>query len=237
MAATAAENLPVIAPADAFRALLRARYPTRPELADEIGPVYPWFHNREKIYLQGCPENADDPEWVAARQLLAELKDKICAGGIRAYGSLDHAKPDAIAPNELAIGELDFDEKTLKCDSDNRIYRDVFLNKGDVDILIRPDGAPANDLVPKPTDGKSVRKQNKRGRKRKADQDAAEDALRDEIKRRGWPDIDNADPNWRHQTHVEEWLSEFFSARKEAIGESRTREIAVYLLNKLKADN
>jgi hypothetical protein len=76
-----------------------------------------------------------------------------------------------------------------------------------------------------------------RGRKRKADQDAAEDALRDEIKRRGWPDNDNADPEWRNQSHVEKWLSELFSEREEAIGESRTREIAVYLLNKLKADN
>jgi hypothetical protein len=135
---TMTENHSRITPADALRAFVRARYKTRPELADEIGPVYPWFHLREKIYLQGFPENADDPEWVAARQLLAELKDKICAGDIRAYGSLDHAKPDAIDPNELAIGELDFDEKTLDCDGGRRIYREVHLLRCDVDHLIGP---------------------------------------------------------------------------------------------------
>jgi hypothetical protein len=88
------------------------------------------------------------------------------------------------------------------------------------------------ELLPKSTGGKS-----KGGRPRRADQDAAQEALRLEIKRRGWPDDDNADPKWRHQTHVEEWLREFFSSRKEAIRESRTREITVDLLNKLKAGN
>ena len=56
------DHLAVIAPDDAFRQLVRARYSARPEVADEIKD-YSWFHARQ---LEG---GGDD---LAARQLLAD---------------------------------------------------------------------------------------------------------------------------------------------------------------------
>ena len=60
--------------------------------------------------------------------------------------------------------------------------------------------------------------------------------LREEIKKRGFPDDDNDDPKWRCQADVERWAREFINARKEHIGESRLREKISDMLKSIKAN-
>lgn len=130
------ENHSRITPADAFRALLRARYPTRPELAQEIDG-YSWFHVWARI---------DSPDDLAARQALKELKDKFHAGAIGARGTLDSAQgPAEIDPGDRANGKLNIFEETLDCDGGRRTYREVYLIKRDVDCLIQPAGGKSKE--------------------------------------------------------------------------------------------
>ncbi len=62
-------------------------------------------------------------------------------------------------------------------------------------------------------------------------------ALQEEIKRRGRPDEDNADPAWRRQADVEQWAAELLEQRNEPIKESRLREKVAYLLRGVEAGN
>ena len=78
---------------------------------------------------------------------------------------------------------------------------------------------------------------SRRGRRPKADWDAVGMALQEEIKRRGRPDEDNADPAWRRQADVEQWAAELLEQRNEPIKESRLREKVAYLLRGVEAGN
>lgn len=214
MAATATENLPVIAPADAFRALLRARYPTRPELAQEIDG-YSWFHVWDRI---------DSPDDLAARQALKELKDKFHAGAIGARGTLDRAQaPAEIDPSERATGELDIFEKTLDCDGGRRIYRNVYLLRRDVDCLIQPAG------------GKSEAGR-KGGAPQALDWSALDAAIRGEVKKHGLPNPKNP-PGWWYQADVERFAAEFIESLGDSASESTIRDHVRETLKNIEAGN
>jgi hypothetical protein len=160
---------------------------------------------------------------TAARELMRALRD----GALTLLDNNDRQAPDVVS-KALRFIRAFIDGAPAAYVAFEGTYLDrVFVVRQEFERVLglRSDSS-------KLSDGKG-----KGGRKRKADRDAAQDALRDEIKRRGWPNEDNADPKWRYQTHVEGWLSEFFSSRHETIHESQTREITVDLLNKLKAGN
>ncbi|WGS02213.1 hypothetical protein MTX26_15910 [Bradyrhizobium sp. ISRA443] len=96
------------------------------------------------------------------------------------------------------------------------------------DWLCRNHGAPKVAVVA------SV---GRRGRRSTADWDAVELALREEIRKRGFPNLENDDPAWRLQADVETWAAELLEQRKEPIKESRVREKIAEMLKRIEAGN
>ena len=120
------------------------------------------------------------------------------------------------------IGRIDWHKLTV-----NALYSGHY-----VPLPIEVSRVLLADLLPKPMDGKG-----KGGRKPVADWYAIEEAVHVEIKNRGWPDDDNADPKWRSQSDVERFVSGVLVYRKERGEEATIRRHVKEILNKIKARN
>jgi hypothetical protein len=175
------DDMNVVAPADAFRLLLRSHYPAKPTLPDEI-QSYGWFHrayNRSDECTQADVETALDA--------LKSLKENVRSYSIRLRGVLKDQRPSMppafIDPAEQSLGELDVFAQTLACRT--RTYLDVFCVKADVVRLLRAD---------QDVESKIAKETRRRGPKageiaRYADKDRAlfpelERIIRDECKTR-----------------------------------------------------
>jgi hypothetical protein len=133
---------PVIAPDEAFRAILRVRYLPRPALADEIRD-WPWFHHPRR---RGVPPE----ENCAATVVLNWLREQPKAGKLRLRGVLDATKPPQdIDPIDVRAGVLDPWKRELRIDGvggrTDRTYRQVHIIAADIQAAIAPaeQGAPS----------------------------------------------------------------------------------------------
>jgi hypothetical protein len=147
---------------EAFRRFLRALYPQRPELANEIANIR-WFHNARS---NGVP----DEENAAARAAFEKVNSERQSGRIRLLGSLNGEPPaeinsiDATAPryslDPIAnVGFTEFSdlkvfEGTLEIHHrgvPQRIYRQVHCIEDDVDDIVR-ELAPKTAIEQPPTE-------------------------------------------------------------------------------------
>jgi hypothetical protein len=126
---------------DAFRIILRARYSSRPALADEIRS-YAWFW-----YDASLPKE----EVAVAKEALNALKEGIAQGKIRLRGALDLSLPlQNIDPADVRSGELHIFDGTLEVSLNNKVvrtYRQVHCYEADLRPRTKPSAAPR----PKPT--------------------------------------------------------------------------------------
>jgi hypothetical protein len=134
-------------PAEAFRLILRARYPDDPALPDEI-TSYGWFH-RQHNRAEREPE-ADKAVTQAADAAIKELCKNVRDCSLRLRGILrKDAPPDLIDAAEQQIGDLDVFDALLDCDRGARIYSNVHCIKADVDrITGEPQAVPARSGFP-----------------------------------------------------------------------------------------
>jgi hypothetical protein len=141
---------------EAFRRLLRALYPQRPALADEIISIR-WFHTPT---WNGMPEEehngVPEEEHKAACAALEKLNAERQAGRIHLQGSLDGAPPANIPPIDAAAPRASLDPAAVAGFSDfadfkvfdgtleihrkgipQRTYRQVHALADDVDAIVR----------------------------------------------------------------------------------------------------
>jgi hypothetical protein len=83
---------------ESFRTILRARYPSRPALADEIQD-WGYFHSARRCF---CRLGWIDPEVEAAADALAGLKNAIASQSVRLHGR----RPDDINPTDINPTEI-----------------------------------------------------------------------------------------------------------------------------------
>jgi hypothetical protein len=107
---------PTVSTADAFRDKLRAIYPARPELADEIEDYLWFFHKR------GLPE-----EDAAAREALKELNEEITCGKIRLRGTRNLSlPPEDIVSADARSGKLDVFDGVLEVLHNGKVVRTYY---------------------------------------------------------------------------------------------------------------
>lgn len=75
-----------------------------------------------------------------------------------------------------------------------------------------------------------------RGRTPAADWEAIKDALRIEVKLRGWPERQNGDMGWRSQADAERFVANIIRDRNERGADSTVREHTSRMLSELKAE-
>jgi hypothetical protein len=75
---------------------------------------------------------------------------------------------------------------------------------------------------------------NKGGRPPGADWEAVEQALRIEVKARGFPEPGNKD--WETQADVERWVANLLQHRKEEVGDTRIRDHVREIIAKLRTE-
>jgi hypothetical protein len=91
---------------EAFRVIVRASYPERPELADEVTHIH-WFHHWASL---GVPTR----EHAAAEVALETLRETVRNGKVRLRGVFNPTDPPAdIDPIDAATGELRLFEAAL----------------------------------------------------------------------------------------------------------------------------
>ena len=151
-----------INPVEAFRRFLRALYPQRPEVADEISGIR-WFHNARS---NGVP----DEEHAVACAALEKVNLERQSGRLHLLGSLNGEPPaeinsiDATAPRysldpAANVGFTEFSdfkvfEGTLEIHHrgvPQRIYRQVHCIENDVDDIVR-ELAPKTAIEQPPTE-------------------------------------------------------------------------------------
>jgi hypothetical protein len=140
---------------ESFRAVLRARYLTRPALADEIRDEG-YFHSARRCF---CLLGWIDPEVEAAADALAGLKNAIASQSVRLYGRLEtSARPADIDPTEIRRegisifkNELDVWQPSTGTRPFRQLpnYLNVHCYAADIDALIGT--AAANDSEPLPS--------------------------------------------------------------------------------------
>jgi hypothetical protein len=94
---------------DAFRVILRALYPKRPGLADEIQDIR-WFHYPRRHRVP--PEERDAAN--KAREVLTKNVRELNIGLIGVLKGISPQEPHAINPIACASGELNMWENTLE---------------------------------------------------------------------------------------------------------------------------
>jgi hypothetical protein len=121
----------IVTPAEAFRMLLRSRWPG--PLADEI-KSYAWFQRAYARQRDCMAEEVDQ-----AKEAIKLLRESIQSGAIRLRGVFyAQMPPAAIDPAEQMLGELDVFAATLTLYKSPqslrvaRIYRTVFCIRADV---------------------------------------------------------------------------------------------------------
>jgi hypothetical protein len=138
---TALTRRPVMLPEEAFRAILRAIYPQRPQLADEV--THPaWF-----LYTK--TNNTPDAEGEAAKKAIKYFRSCVASHQIRLRGVLKTSEPPIdIDPSEAANGHLGIFDATLELRADGRPqrkYTQVYCITDDVEGAVRGLGAPEGD--------------------------------------------------------------------------------------------
>jgi hypothetical protein len=126
---------PVIAPDEAFRAILRAQYRRRAALADEIRDVY-WFHYWRR-------NEVPQEEHCVASRVSEWLHEQQRTGKLRLRGVLDVTKPPQdIDPIDVQAGELRIWDRELKIYGEgghtDRTYRLVHIVAVDIQAAIAP---------------------------------------------------------------------------------------------------
>lgn len=111
---------------DAFRQLVCAAYPRRPQLADEI-QSYRWFtHPSERLEIFHCPYCAPQEELQAAKAALDALKRGVRQEEIRLRGCLSNrlSKPRKdIDSTEARDGELNIFDRVLEVSEGGGVVR------------------------------------------------------------------------------------------------------------------
>jgi hypothetical protein len=130
--------------ADAFRAILRAMWPQRPALVDEIQSSR-YFHDARWCH---CRLRRIDLEAQAADDALAVLRDAIVSQSIRLRGWLGDNLPADIEHMEVAWNGIHVFDNTLEVYGERgrtlRTYRNVHCYAADIATLI---GAAENDAA------------------------------------------------------------------------------------------
>jgi hypothetical protein len=120
---------------ESFRTVLRASYPSRPALADEIqSPRY--FHSARRCH---CLLRRIEPEAQAADEAMATLKDGIMSGSVRLRGRLNDTLPDDIEAMEIAWSGVHVFDNTLDVYDRGRTlrtYRHVHCYAAEIAALI-----------------------------------------------------------------------------------------------------
>jgi hypothetical protein len=122
---------------EAFRVLLRAGYPQRPALADEI-QSYRYFHSAPFDKETG---RRIDPEAQAADEALAKLKDAVISESVRLRARLGDNTPNDIEPMEVVWNGVHVFDNTLEVYERGRTlrtYRNVHCYAAEIDALISP---------------------------------------------------------------------------------------------------
>jgi hypothetical protein len=133
-------DLDIVTPAEAFRLLLRARYPKEPSFADEI-ISYDWFHPFYSPRLHPLKEGP-----AAAWRAYDDLREGVKAGSIRLQGVYKDGLPNLIALADQRDGELVIfgrDAGKLRFFKDGslkiaRVYDHVYCIKADVVQIAQP---------------------------------------------------------------------------------------------------
>ncbi len=186
---------PPLKPLDAFRIILRAIYPQRPELADEIKEIR-WFHYPKR---HGVTAEESTAAWAA----LSAIKENVREHKIRLRGILKaNDAPHDIDPIDIAEGELDIWEQTLEVSTKGveKLYRQIHCVADDVRRLA------------KSVAGESISKS--RGRPPAADWNGI---IRKELFVRlnylGPPSADDENPKWRTQADAERAVAEICESK------------------------
>jgi hypothetical protein len=123
--------------AEAFRAILRAIYPGRPALADEI-QSYAWLYFDPNRREDREGEFREDE--VKAFQEAHTLLEQIAKGKFGLRGALDPSKPlGDIDPADVEVGKLDIFAGELRVFLHNKVvrtYRQVRCYETDVDRCV-----------------------------------------------------------------------------------------------------
>jgi hypothetical protein len=198
--------------ADAFRLVLRAKYPQRPALADEIQN----YHYFRYALIDKSTGLRADPEVQVADDAREALLDAIASQSIRLRGRLDNALPNDIDPTEVARNGIDVFDNALEVYEPStrssrfrmlRTYRNVHCYEGEIKTILNAAGDSSK----------------RTGRRPAADWPVIADALRLEVDRRGMIGPDN-DADWRIQADVEKWVSTLLQDRNETAAESTVRD-------------
>lgn len=127
---------------EAFRAILRARYPERVDLL--LIDSYRWLHDRQRMpdgpFGQAIRIEEDKPAYEA----LDLIRDGIARGNIRLRGELDGAMPADIEISHRQRGDLDVFE--AKFTVDDKDYRHVYVYAED--LPLPRDGADQQQQIP-----------------------------------------------------------------------------------------
>jgi hypothetical protein len=123
---------------EAFRVILRALHPKRPELADEIHDIR-WFRYPRRY---GDPEHGGVPpeEHDAAKMARDVLTKNVRELNIRLVGILDDGKPQEpheIHQSDCRDGELNIWKNELEVEKYNKVYRQVGCIAADVLRVVR----------------------------------------------------------------------------------------------------
>jgi hypothetical protein len=204
--------------ADAFRAILRAGYPQRPALADEIQSIR-YFHSAT---IDKSTGRRNDPEAQAADDALAVLRDAVVSHSIRLRGWLGDNLPADIEHMEVAWNGIHVFDNTLEVYGERgrtlRTYRNIHCGEDEIKAILRG--------------------RTKRGAPPKVDWELAKDAFRLEVKKRGGlPNPDHDDNDWRRQADAERWVADFLDARGERVSESVIRTHVSEMLSSIEAGN
>jgi len=129
--------------AEAFRRLLRAGYPARPTLANEISS-YSWFYVRQVLVETKKASNEETAEYDAAKRAADQLRAAIIAEDLALRGVFKSDKPADIDPADCAaagVGGIDFLGNILevsKAGKTERRYEHVRCKAADIAKLIKP---------------------------------------------------------------------------------------------------
>jgi hypothetical protein len=208
--------------ADTSRTILRARYPQRPALADEIQNIR-YFHSATINKKTGL---RNDPEMQAADDALAVLRKAVVSQSIRLRGCLEKNLPNDIDPTEVEWNGIHVFDNTLEVYGERgqtlRTYWNVHCYEDEVRVILNT--------------GRSKRV----GAPPKADWDGAvKEHLFKLLDHHGAPDAADTD-GWRSQADAERAVIAFIgeNVASESIVRGHTsRLIGEWQTQKQKAGN
>jgi hypothetical protein len=134
-----------IEPAEALRVIVRALWPARLTLADEITDLR-WFHYPKTMVESG---RATTEEHDVTKRALGLFHEKRTNGAVRASGVFNGVgRRELIEPSEVARGDLGIWKRELDCTIrgyPKRMYVDVLVSRRDVEAAIADSVSPAPD--------------------------------------------------------------------------------------------